>query len=133
MIREIAKFGILPVMSLTMMTACGQEPDAPTDEVTVLTGARLIDGNGGPPIENAVLVIRGERLEEVGSATEVTVPAGAEVVEVEVVVIGRAPSRVRARAPPMQSAVGGRRCRRASGRGRDEAGSAPPAAPPHLM
>ncbi len=81
MIREIAKFGILPVMSLTMMTACGQEPDAPTGEVTVLTGARLIDGNGGPPIENAVLVIRGERLEEVGSATEVTVPAGAEVVD----------------------------------------------------
>ncbi|MFC1937942.1 hypothetical protein ACFLWY_05250 [Chloroflexota bacterium] len=47
----------------------------------VLKGKRLIDANGGAPIQNAVMVIEGQRIEEVGSEVEVSVPAGAEVID----------------------------------------------------
>jgi imidazolonepropionase-like amidohydrolase len=55
-----------------------QEP-APT--VTVLRAARLFDGTGAAPITNAVVVITGDRITAVGTASKVSVPAGAKVVD----------------------------------------------------
>ncbi|HEY7817183.1 MAG TPA: Xaa-Pro dipeptidase, partial [Vicinamibacteria bacterium] len=49
----------------------------------VLIGGRLIDGYGGPPLENSVIVIEGERITAVGSVGEVDVPRDAEVVSTE--------------------------------------------------
>src|SRR5690606_1976506 len=70
-------------LSSVFFAACGGGTDnAPVENVTVLTGARLIDGNGGAPIENAVLVIRDDRIESVGAAGSVEVPEGATVVDV---------------------------------------------------
>ena len=42
---------------------------------------RLIDGNGGPPLRDAALVVTGERITSVGSRTDVVVPEGAEIIE----------------------------------------------------
>ncbi|AKF86403.1 hypothetical protein MFUL124B02_26260 [Myxococcus fulvus 124B02] len=56
---------------------------APEGAVVVLQGARLIDGNGGPPLEDAALVIEGETLRAVGPSAEVTVPSGAQVLDVK--------------------------------------------------
>ncbi len=47
-----------------------------------LVGAKLIDGAGGTPIEDAVVVIEGERISSVGKADATTVPTGAEVIDV---------------------------------------------------
>jgi imidazolonepropionase-like amidohydrolase len=47
----------------------------------VLTGGRLIDGYGGPPLENAVIVIEGNRIKAVGSEGSVAVPPGARVID----------------------------------------------------
>ncbi|GAC1438468.1 MAG: Xaa-Pro dipeptidase [Thermoanaerobaculia bacterium] len=47
----------------------------------VLTGGRLIDGYGGPPLENAVVVIDGNRIKAVGREGMVTVPADARVID----------------------------------------------------
>ncbi len=44
---------------------------------TVFEGARVIIGNGGPAIENATIVMRGDRFMQVGSSATVKVPAGA--------------------------------------------------------
>ncbi len=52
-------------------------------QVTALVGGRLIDGFGGPPIENSVIVIDGERIEAVGTVGEVEIPEGAEIVSTE--------------------------------------------------
>lgn len=50
-------------------------------ETLVLAGGRLIDGYGGTPLENAVVVIEGNRIRAVGPEGTVPVPAGARVVD----------------------------------------------------
>lgn len=47
---------------------------------TALVGGTLIDGFGGPPIRNSVILIEGERIAAVGRVGELRVPAGAEVI-----------------------------------------------------
>jgi len=47
----------------------------------VLTGAKLIDGNGGPVIDNPVIVIKGERIVAVGAKGKVKTPPNAEVID----------------------------------------------------
>jgi imidazolonepropionase-like amidohydrolase len=49
--------------------------------VTVFQGARLINGSGGPAIENAAFVVEGTRFTQVGRADAVKVPAGATRVD----------------------------------------------------
>lgn len=46
-----------------------------------IVGATLIDGRGGPPVADSVVVVRGERIVAAGSRRSVRVPAGAEVYE----------------------------------------------------
>lgn len=46
-----------------------------------ITGARLIDGTGADPIENATVLIEGERITAAGAAGSVTLPRDARVVE----------------------------------------------------
>lgn len=52
------------------------------DEVLAVQGGRLIDGTGRPPIENSVIVIRAGKFQSVGRSDEVSVPAGARVIDV---------------------------------------------------
>lgn len=47
----------------------------------VLAGGRLIDGYGGPPIENAVIVVEGNRIKAVGREGTIAIPAGARVID----------------------------------------------------
>jgi imidazolonepropionase-like amidohydrolase len=46
-------------------------------KLTVFEGARVITGEGGAPIENAVIVVRDDRIVEVGPVNQVQAPAGA--------------------------------------------------------
>jgi imidazolonepropionase-like amidohydrolase len=46
-------------------------------------GGTLVDGYGGRPIRNSVIVVDGERIREVGQVGTLAVPAGAEVVSTE--------------------------------------------------
>jgi len=48
-----------------------------------LVGGRLIDGFGGPPIANSVILIRGDRIEAVGDVGSIPIPKGAEVISTE--------------------------------------------------
>lgn len=49
----------------------------------VLLGARLIDGTGAPPLENAVIVIANDRILDCGKKGEVKIPEKAEIIEVK--------------------------------------------------
>ena len=48
-----------------------------------LVGGTLIDGHGGPPLRNSVIIVRGEKIEAVGQVGKLAVPAGAEVISTE--------------------------------------------------
>jgi imidazolonepropionase-like amidohydrolase len=44
---------------------------------TVFEGARLVDGRGGPAVDNAAFVVEGGRITQVGRADQIKAPAGA--------------------------------------------------------
>ncbi len=50
---------------------------------TALVGGTLIDGFGGPPLRNSVVIIEGERIAAVGQVGSLAVPAAAEVISTE--------------------------------------------------
>ncbi len=48
---------------------------------TAIVGATLIDGNGGPPLANATVIVDGGRIAAVGPSASITVPDGARVID----------------------------------------------------
>ena len=51
--------------------------------VKALVGGTLIDGFGGPPVRNSVVIIEGERISAVGQVGTLAVPSGAEIISTE--------------------------------------------------
>ena len=49
----------------------------------VLVGGRLIDGFGGPPLANSVILIEGDRIKAIGQVGKLPVPPDAEVISTE--------------------------------------------------
>ncbi|MEZ5040283.1 MAG: amidohydrolase family protein [Saprospiraceae bacterium] len=48
-----------------------------------LVGGTLIDGFGGTPIRNSVILIEGERIKAIGQVGNMDIPAGAEIISTE--------------------------------------------------
>jgi imidazolonepropionase-like amidohydrolase len=72
-------------MKLRHLTAAGllacARAEAAESTLTAFVGARLVDGKGGAPVENAVLVVRDGRVEAAGPRDLVDVPPGARTIE----------------------------------------------------
>jgi imidazolonepropionase-like amidohydrolase len=49
----------------------------------VLINGTLIDGTGADPIKDAVLIIQGERIVAVGPRSSISIPAGAQIIDVQ--------------------------------------------------
>lgn len=57
-------------------------PDAAEEARTLaLVGGRLIDGRDGPPVANAVVVVRGTRILAAGPRGKITIPADAKTID----------------------------------------------------
>lgn len=54
---------------------------ASQDAGLALVGGTLVDGNGGPPLENAVVVIREGRIVDVGPRSSTPIPSGAREID----------------------------------------------------
>ena len=54
------------------------EPDP--DALTAIVGARLIDGYGGRPVENAIVIIRGSKIKAAGPSSKINIPDGAKLI-----------------------------------------------------
>jgi imidazolonepropionase-like amidohydrolase len=69
--------GLLALGTATGLAA--QQPAAgdASPGVTAVVGGTVIDGRGGPVLEGGVVVVRGDRVECVGTAAECPVPEGA--------------------------------------------------------
>jgi imidazolonepropionase-like amidohydrolase len=52
-------------------------------QIKALVGGTLIDGFGGEPIQNSVVIIDGQRIKAVGTVGQLAIPAGAEVISTE--------------------------------------------------
>src|SRR5262245_40811970 len=57
--------------------------EAQTPTALVILGGTLIDGTGGPPVEDAVIVIEGNRVKAVGKRGGVAVPTGSRTIDVK--------------------------------------------------
>lgn len=53
-------------------------PQPPADHVIAIVGARLIDGRGEAPVNDAVVVVRDSRIEAAGPRGKIRIPAGAK-------------------------------------------------------
>ena len=78
---------LIVLATAAILGACsGADPEVPPAEATeapalAIVGATVIDGSGAEPMPDAAVVVRGGRIETVGPAGEVDVPADAEVVD----------------------------------------------------
>jgi imidazolonepropionase-like amidohydrolase len=70
---------LIATTSLAASVLAAQAPSAPV--VSVLHAAKLWDGTGAAPITDAVVVVTGDHITAVGPASKVTMPAGAQRVD----------------------------------------------------
>jgi imidazolonepropionase-like amidohydrolase len=65
-------------LCLSASLACAQD-----GKLKALVGGRLIDGYGGPPLNNSVIIIEGERIEAIGQVGDIDIPPEAEIISTE--------------------------------------------------
>ena len=73
---------LIRITVIACLAALAQTPrPAPQPAVRAFTGFTLVDGRGGVPITNAVLVVSGQRIAAAGPASSTRVPPGAERID----------------------------------------------------
>jgi hypothetical protein len=70
---------ILAALALCAASAAAAPDPAPPPKIVAVKAGRLIDGLGGAPVRDAVILIQGDRITAVGPG--LAIPAGAEVVD----------------------------------------------------
>lgn len=73
---------IVAVFSLGLFIAFRNNHQSADPKYIAFTGATIIDGNGGTPIQNGVLLINGSRIVTFGTKEQVKIPANAELINV---------------------------------------------------
>ena len=68
---------VLPFCALLSAPVCSRSSPG----IVAITGGTLIDGNGGAPIGDAVVVVSGNRITAAGPRASVPVPAGATMID----------------------------------------------------
>jgi imidazolonepropionase-like amidohydrolase len=71
------------VLAAYGVAAQNARPNPGQNPVTVIEGGTLIDGTGGAPLPNSVVVIDGGRIQAVGARGSVTYPANARVIKAD--------------------------------------------------
>jgi imidazolonepropionase-like amidohydrolase len=80
MTRWTISVGLTCAALLTLVLRPAAQTPGPL-ALTALVGGTLVDGNGGPPVSDAVLVMSGSRITAVGAGSTVTIPAGARQID----------------------------------------------------
>src|SRR5689334_23920064 len=83
--RFIACAAVIAALPMVVTLAQPQRPDARQSEgrPIALVGGTLIDGTGRAPISNSVVLIRGERIERIGTIDSLPVPNGSDAVSTD--------------------------------------------------
>src|SRR5918995_4067906 len=64
-----------------LLAAADFRPELSKEEVTAVRGATLVDGRGGPVLQNSVVIIRAGRIAEIGTANRLRPPREARVID----------------------------------------------------
>jgi imidazolonepropionase-like amidohydrolase len=75
------RIGIVGLCLIAAVSAHSLAQEKAPEPVIALVGATLIDGTGAPPLADATVLIRGQRIEAVGPATAINVPPGAQSID----------------------------------------------------
>jgi imidazolonepropionase-like amidohydrolase len=67
------------LLLICLLISCATQPDT---QIKVLQGATLFNGTGAEAVENSVIVIKGDKIDCIGSADDCTIPTGAETIDV---------------------------------------------------
>lgn len=70
------------LLLILILCTCATAQRTP-EPLKALVGGTLIDGYGGTPLQNSVILVRGKRIEAVGTQDNLPVPEGAEVISTE--------------------------------------------------
>lgn len=74
---------VLTVCLLGAIVLVAKQKNEPNGPVTVLTNAKVIDGTGKPAADDMAVVVRGEKIEAVSPMASVSIPEGAQVIDVK--------------------------------------------------
>ena len=85
MIRMSARLAAILLSTLLVLVGWSAQSSlaqAPAGGIVALTGARVINGTGAAPLDQATILIANGRIEAVGAGPTVTIPAGATRIDV---------------------------------------------------
>ena len=71
------------ILAIACALAPASLPAQTESSVIVISGGTLIDGNGGPPVPNAVVVIEDNRISTVSTTGQASYPSDATVIDAE--------------------------------------------------
>ena len=69
------------LLAVLLILVASSANAAQGEQVIAVVGATVIDGNGGPPMAEATVVVVDKRISAVGPRASVEVPAGARIID----------------------------------------------------
>ena len=72
----------ISTLILTCLAVCTGQAAADTTPTLAISGGQLVDGYGGLPLQNAVVLVAGDRISKIGDVNSVTIPDGVETLDV---------------------------------------------------
>jgi imidazolonepropionase-like amidohydrolase len=81
--RKISRVSLLIVLAVAVAPSSRRQLEAqqPSDAAVAIVGATVIDGNGGPPLPDVTVVVKGNRITAVRPRASANVPAGAVIID----------------------------------------------------
>lgn len=81
--NNVRALGQLVLLLVLSFGACGQPATSSASRGIALVGGSLIDGTPGTVARNSVVLVRGERIEAVGTLGSLSIPPGYERISTE--------------------------------------------------
>jgi hypothetical protein len=87
--RAARTLSIVVIASVAVTVAAQQRPverSSPGKPIAMV-GGTLIDGTGNAPLRNSVVLVRGDRIEKIGTTDSLPVPRDYEVISTEALTV----------------------------------------------
>ena len=81
--KKLAISALSLCLVIILFSSKATHAQSTSKNIKALVGGRLIDGFGGTPISNSIIIIEGERIKAVGQVGTLKIPEGAEIISTE--------------------------------------------------